>query len=313
MLSISPHSAHPPWQSSTLPAPTLLDMSHHSDNLHYASVQTSHLVHLAHRRLHLIRSGQDPDADPRDVQPRWNVSAKLEDEDRQAIEAAFQHSKSTHTAPPPGPDYLPLLTRELQWEAQQRQAKQHRQQQAQATLQRQALWKEWEGKEQWNGAPPSIATLPSAFVRPVTSEAAVGHSSALLAQTVAAMRPPVASQPAPHPLLGQWETKAYELYSHPGHWGWTGDRREWSCCKSGVETVRGCVVVGEGREKRRLVPVGAGRGNGGRGKVVRYEHGGVYERGVDGAEQWSCCSMGDREGRGCVARTIVKEHRWNLE
>ena len=56
--------------------------------------------------------------------------------------------------------------------------------------------------------------------------------------------------------------------------------------------------------------------------VRRYEHSGRWEQlraaaaGAGGAEpewMWSCCGSGRHDEQGCVATTITKEHRWQLD
>ena len=313
MLSATPYSAHPPWNSSTLPSLTSLEQAEHSDDLHYAHVHSSHLVQLAQQRIRLIRSGQDPDADPRAIQPRWNVSSKMEEEERKRMEEEW---RAKGRGMEPGEGYEGLMEREKLWEELKRREREEREVMAAKVDEQRRLWKEWERKEQWNAAPEPIIAHTTPLQRPPSEEPSPEHSAANLARHNATLpSPPVPSSSAvSHPLLTSTLSTPYCVYSHPGHYGWVSEgRREWSCCHSVVETVRGCVLVGEKKDKRRLLPANGERGIEGRGRVVRYEHGGVWEAGKDGVCMWSCCSMEEREGRGCVARTVVREQRWNLE
>ena len=85
------------------------------------------------------------------------------------------------------------------------------------------------------------------------------------------------------------------VYCHPGHYAWVSPTlRQWSCCHSPVHSLRGCVRVGDAKDRVRLL------------------HGGRWDEARDGG-MWSCCGSGERNGRGCQTKTLVREDRWNLE
>lgn len=336
MLSTSLLSPHPNWNASTLPGPTALHTALHLDNKHYHRLHSEQLIAAAHQRLNLIRSGQDPDADPRWQQPRWNVSCKLEDDEGHPMKAdgRWELNSRKHGAEAEQP-HLSLLEREVRWEEEKRREIAEREERERKQEERRAAWREWDRKEQWNADVSPIIALPSADRRQQATAAAaaaaaqssVDNKEALLnhLRNSATFVPAAASPSLPSSSSASsssLQPRPYYLYSHPGHYGWREDEsgKCWSCCQSSVETARGCVVVANSQRKVRLVPVTQSRGRAAAeerqlGVVVRYEHEGVWEssRTEEAVWQWSCCGMEEKDGRGCIARPLVREQRWNIE
>ena len=307
-------TAHPPsWNPSTLPLPTALELSTHFDDKHYAALQTRYLVHRAHTRLALIRAHHDPDADPRHIQPRWNVSCKLDDDEG--------HKRDMDVLKGMGgkrevelSEYVGLVEAEVRWEQEKRRERREREEVTRTEELRRREAADWERKEQWHADTTPIATLPTnSYRNTINSSTAAplspSHSTAALThylQTTAPVQPTAAASLT----VSSVRAEPVAVYCHPGHYAWASPTvRQWSCCHSPVHSIRGCVRVADAKDKVRLVRADS---EDGRGRVVRLVHGGVWDEGRDGG-MWSCCGNGERDGRGCQAKTLVREDRWNLE
>ena len=312
MFASTPASCHPPWNPSTLPSPTSLELSTHFDDKHYAALQTHHLVTRAHTRLALIRAHQDPDADPRHIQPRWNVSSKLEDDEGHRIDMDVLKGLGGRREVVVS-EYVGPVEAEKRWEEEKRRERRQREQEAQKDEQRRREAADWERKEQWQADTAPIATVPSNTYK--TSIAATiaplspSNSTAALSQYLQSTSPLQPTTPA-GPTVSAVRAEPVAVYCHPGHYAWVSPTvRQWSCCHSAVHSIHGCVRVGDAKDKLRLVRANS---EDGRGRIVRLVHGGVWDEGRDGG-MWSCCGCGERSGRGCQARTLVREDRWNIE
>ena len=213
-------------------------------------------------------------------------------------------------------NYVGLLETEVRWEEEKRRERTERQQHEQRDEQRRREARDWERKEQWHADTTPIAVLPTHTytlsstasstappLSPRNSTAALSH----YLQSTAALQPATARSPA---VVSSVKAEPVAVYCHPGHYAWVSPTvRQWSCCHSSVHSIGGCVRVADAKDKVRLVRVGS---EDGRGRVVRLVHGGVWDAARDGG-MWSCCGSGERHGRGCQAKTLVREDRWNIE
>ena len=313
MFTASSLVTHPPWNASTLPSHTPLEQSTHFDDKHYAALQTAHLVHRAHTRLALIRAHQDPDADTRHIQPRWNVSSKLDDDEGHKrdmdVLKGLGGKRDVQLA-----EYVGPVEAEVRWDEQNRLERRQREEEARVSEQRRREAADWERKEQWQADTTPIATLPTHSYMTSSATSALpplspSRASAALSQYLQST-PPLQLTTAVSPVVSGVRVEPVSVYCHPGHYAWVSPAlRQWSCCHSAVHSIRGCVRVADAKDKVRLVTAGS---EDGRGRVVRLVHGGVWEAGRDGG-MWSCCGCGERNGKGCQAKTLVREDRWNIE
>lgn len=306
----------PDWNASTLPQRTQHEDNEHFDNKFFASVQTEYLVKKARARVDAIRKGEDPDFDHKSIQPRWNVSSKLED-DEGHLHLPDALANLVHRNPPL-PDYRDPVESEREFEHAQRQRKAAQQAYEAEKRAKQQQAAEWEAKESWNGPlepikitqPVDTSDLRCPIDLPMTLNEYTDTIEDPSEEFDFTVKKPTLSM----------STKSFEKFSHFGHFDWVeldnGELiKRWSCCFSKVETHPGCKKLGTVADKARLVPKSAQHDyERSKAKVVRYIHTGVYQPlAVGGMSVWSCCSAESSDALGCVRKTVANEQRWNIE
>jgi hypothetical protein len=76
------------------------------------------------------------------------------------------------------------------------------------------------------------------------------------------------------------------------------------------------VVGGTAGVAARSSSSGMGLSGPGVAAVLRYEHTGRFETlktSTDGEAMWSCCGAASADSVGCVAKTVTREARWQME